>query len=359
MKYIVFAINYPTLCRALRYIDTQWGKENSILMYATLVSPLPEGLVKDYDVIEIAGHNRGRIGGLKALFADALTANRSWHQLRKLVKDTQEEFTLVVFRDNEAPEATIIEKAARHFPKRFHLWIIEEGTGLYRTDRPPIQGVWLKKRLFRLLGISTYDLKSVSQGEHPKVEKVICQQPEWAAEKFAGKDIAQQIPVFVPEFNPRFAAYVLGAAPESSCFDFVFLTTPCQDIATLTDNFYENYGVFLENLTRHASGSKLLIKCHPRDTYDYQKYTQIPNVKVCSSLENQVPFECLYAYYGFPKVISLGSSFTLDNPDGKPTIFAHKLLGLPASIESLMSKYTPEMLVLCETMEDLEKALTK
>ena len=359
MKYIAYAINYPTLCRALRYIDTQWGKENSILMYATLVSPLPAELTKDYNVVEIDGHNRGRISGLRALFADASTANHSWHKLRQLVQNTQEEFTLVVFRDNEAPEATLIEKAMRHFPKRFHLWIIEEGVGLYRTDRPLIQGVWLKKWLFRLLGISTYALRKVSQGEHPKVEKVICQQPEWAAEKFAGKDIEQQIPVFVPEFNPRFAAYVLGSAPENSRYDYVFLTVPCQNVAASVENFYARYEAFLECLVRYATkNGRLLIKCHPRDTYNYQKYAQIPNVRVCSALENQVPFECLYAYYGFPKVISLGSSFTLDDPDSKPTIFAHKLLGLSASIEDLMIKHTPETLVICETMEDLKNALT-
>lgn len=361
MKYIAYAINYPTLCRALRYIDTQWGKENTVLFYATLVSPLPEGVSARYNVIEIAGHNRGRISGFEALYADFSTANTSWKKLRRLLKDTDEDFTLVVFRDNEAPEATLIEKAARHFPKRFHLWIMEEGVGLYRTDRNPVRSVWVKKLLYRMLGISTYALKNVSQGEHPRIEKVICQHPDWATEKFRDKQIQQQLDVFVPEFNLRFAEYVLGAlSREEGGYDYVFLTTPIAQCVNFTEEYAKRYAQFLDEMVSYATaGGKLLIKCHPRDTYDYSKYQNMPNVKVCSALENQVPFECLHAYYGLPQMISIGSSVSLKDTGGKPTIFVHNLLDVPTAIESLLAKHAPESMILCQTMEDLKRALTK
>lgn len=358
MKYIVYSFNYPTLCRALRYIDTQWGKENTTLIFASLVSPLPDAIKKEYNVLTVDGYDRSRIHGLKGFLADCLICRNSWKQLKHSMAGLSE-VTLIVFRDNEPQEATLIEQVYRHFPNvRIHLWIIEEGFGLYATKRDPIKALKTKKLLYRLAGISLYALADQPQGMNPRIEKAICNQPDLVSAKFGKTIVEQQIPIFIPEFNKRFAEYVLdtqGQAPQ--VFDFVFLTTPIEDTFGNSTKHAKIYAQFLEKLvSTTATKGTLLIKSHPRDGHDYSRYAN-SKVKVCTSLENKIPFECLNSYYGNPQIITVFSSVSLYATNEKPVIFVNNLLGISSDVAQILNQKSEQAVISCNSFYDLSSAL--
>lgn len=360
MKYIVYAFNYPTLCRALRYIDSQWGKENSILIFAELVSPLPEAIKEEYHATVIRGYNRSKFGGVKGLVADIAITHASCHAIKQAIRSFDGEFTLVVFRDNEVQEATIIERVFKRYSDRCHLWIIEEGVGLYRTDRNPIHYLPIKRILFPILGLSRYALKNVSQGEHPKIEQVICSRPDLASTKFCNKILVKQIDVFTHDFNKHFCSlFFQNKNPSFHNANFVLLTTL---IFEIIGNGREQYALYKEFLDKTCSlvsnyGS-LIIKPHPRDTYDYSSFCT-STVRVCSMQENKLPFECLYDYYGQPQVLSLGSSASINLVCSKPTIFISGLLGFEVSTAKILQNGDASNdVIICNTYTDLERALS-
>lgn len=360
MKYIVYAFNYPTLCRALRYIDSQWGKENSILIFAELVSPLPEAIKEEYHATVIRGYNRSQFGGVKGLFADIAITHASCRAVNKVIRSFNGEFTLVVFRDNEIQEATIIECVFKRYSDRCHLWIIEEGVGLYRTDRNPIHYLPIKRILFPILGLSRYALKNVSQGEHPRIEQVICSQPNLMATKFCGKNLVKQIDIFTPEFSTRFAQCILNAdCINKQHFNYVFLTSPIFDFTDQTAENYDFYRSSIQKLvqTVREYGS-LVIKSHPRDHYDYSPFACDDAVKICGPLENAIPFECLYEYFGRPQIISAGSSVSLNSNSEKPTIFVYRLLHYNSVMGQLMQESSDIKPIICNDFEDLKQALS-
>lgn len=53
MNRIVLTYNSLTLCRALRYTELVWGKDNTVILYMNLVNPIPQKIINDYNIINI------------------------------------------------------------------------------------------------------------------------------------------------------------------------------------------------------------------------------------------------------------------------------------------------------------------
>lgn len=362
MKYIVFAFNYPTLCRALRYIDEAWGKQNTLIIYVSMVAELPRFIECEYNVKHIRGNICRKHGGVLGIMANIFISHRSWHVLKK-VADRLEEFIFVVFRDNEMQEATLIENAKKRYQERMHIWLIEEGTGLYATKRAAIDKIEIKRLVYKMMKISDYALTTHPQGMHDAIEKVICLHPEAIAEKYKENSIAieKQIDVFVPNFNKKFAEYVLGKCTEQQKYDYVFLTMPISDLTQQEfAGSYQEYDKFLKKFIALACEyGTLLIKSHPRDSYDYSKYIVNERVKVCSATENSIPYECLAEYYGHPRMITFSSSACINGLGRKSSIYVSKLLEKSNFGDKFTKEYYIENNIeMCQSFEELRMMLS-
>ena len=356
MKYIIFAYNYPTLCKAIRYVDSVFGKNDAVLIYSSFVNEAPKELVKEYGIIEIGGKQRDQQKGIRRLVVDVLTTREICKAFKSVIKKWKgEHFTLVVFKDNEAQDATLIDLA---YSFGGEIWEIEEGAGIYTIEKRKVSHKNIKRIVYPIFRVSSYAITDNPQGLHPHVSKIISAKPDLLKEKYAktSKKLEKQIEVFTDDFSRRF---VLTIMPEKKpdAYEYVFLTTPMGDLLK-GDIEKQLYTVFLEHLfSMLEKYGRVLIKPHPRDQFDYQLY-ETNRVKVCEKNEQMIPFECLLGFYKGADIISLVSSANTSITRGGKSIFVYPLLGIERIGADIRQSFLEEHnIIKCNSYEELEAIL--
>ena len=361
MKYAVFVYNISTLCRAISYIDTLWGKDNSTILYADLVSPIPETIRQDYKV-RIINTNLldSRCRGMALLLGSCRSSINAWKELDTLLKKSGEPYTFIVFRDNEIQEATMIEKAYRKYPQKIRIWVMEEGSGIYAMKRVSGRFLNFKRMIYLLFGVSTYSLHAVPQGMNDKVEKIICSHPELLKEKYKNKgiELEKMIPVFTQELSEYITNSVLGKQINYPKYDYVFLTQPFTDFPSEYDDLLAIHQKLLPQIFDILKkNGNTIIKLHPRESYDYSIYT---GISLSKQEEKQIPFECLMQLYGNPQMISMFSSTSVTIQTEKPSIYLSKLFNIPGTDHLYAAEYyIKNNIIICDSLEQFQEALVK
>lgn len=361
MKYIFFTYNLLTLCRAIRYTDSKYGKSNVKIVYSDFVSKLPVNLQRDYDIKYIESHtlNNG-LRGIKLIINSSIITNKIWKTLDIYLSESCSDVALILFRDNELQETTWINRAVKKYGSRVHIWLMEEGAGLYASQRVEIRYKNLKRMVYAFMGVSCESLQNYTQGMNPKVEKVICTKPIEFLRKRSDLliNVEQMIDIFVPKFNDYIIGLVLGDNTNCKKYDFVFLTQPFHDFRNQYEELLETHKNLLPQVFDILrKKGKTVIKLHPREQYDYKQFTG-NGVELPSGPEQQLPFECLMQLYGNPQMISMFSSVSINIQVEKPSIFLGELFGLPVIKELFdVDFYKENNIVSCKTLEEVEQYL--
>lgn len=362
MRYIFYTFSLLTFSKALRYQD-YYKTENSQIVYCDLVSAAPQKIIDDSSIIYIdAEKYRAKTSGLSGVIHGGKLAVKSAKTINGLIDKADDDITLIVFRDNEPQEATIIEKTFEKKSRDVHLWLIEEGSGLYVNKRQPIRKKWIKRVLYAFMGVSQYSLSTSPQGMNRNIEKIICAKPDnLPVEKANGKSIEQQIEIFNDELSEKIVRLVTddGIQLSNSSYSFVFLTEPMDDFG-VNSPLFEKYRAFLERLGRCIKPyGKLVIKPHPRDKYDYG-YLESEVINICNDELMTLPFECLYKYWGEPTVLSLYSSANANINSEKESYYLYKLVGIKLRDNGFSEQYlSSNHIIECNDFDDLERRLKK
>lgn len=354
MKYIVFCYNTPTLCRAIRYVDTVWGKENTHLIYADLVSPMPEMIKNDYSVTVLNTDGLDRKRGFSLIFGSCDSANRLWHVVLDIVNSINDELSLVVFRDNAIQEATVITRIKRIKPSA-SIILIEEGAGIYATSGLAPRYKLIKTIIYRLYGIDSYSLSGSAQGMNKYIDRIICAHPESLTQKVSPNvKIEQIIPIFTQVLNEYIIRAHLGRATAEQLYNYVFLTQPISDFRRNYDELLASHQLLLPKVFEILSAlGNTIIKLHPRENYDYTQFVG-EHVAISSKEESVLPFECLMQYYGNPQMISMFSSTSMTIKSPKPSLYLYKIFSIPG-VEGVLGKdlLDKNNIIACVTLDDL------
>lgn len=360
MKYIVLTYNYLTLVRALKYINDVWGRENSVILYMNLVSKFPERIMLDYTAKEIKckSLNAGK-HGFSLLRLNIVNTRRTWKCVNQLLDSFDTEFVICLFKDNELLEATVIENAMSKFGYRCHIWLIEEGTGLYASTMIKPRFPFVKRFINHHFGLSNYGLKAIPQGMHPFLEKIICTKPELFKRKVNREnlEIEKMQEVFTDDLNDYFVRLILQNK-EKKNYDYVFLTQPFRDLKLDYDYLLNKHKKYLPLIFEILSNyGRVLIKLHPREHFDYKQYTN-EKIDIVEGVENNIPFECLMSYYGNPQMISMYSSTSINIKSSKRSIFLGKLFDFP-DMETLFPNefYEENNIISCGNMVEFKNAV--
>lgn len=363
MKYVVFSYNMLTLCRSLRYIDEVWGKENSTIIYADLVSPVPDAIKNDYDVVTIDTDSlEATKRGFSLIFGSCRCANKAWKILDRIVADANDEVTLVVFRDNQPQEATLIERFHKKYSDKGKIILIEEGSMIYAKKRVPIRYQMIKKIIYSLYGVSLYSLLPVPHGDHKYISKIICVNPDLYKKRNSlnrDVDVEKMINIFVESFNNYIIESVTGKkCEEFPKFDYVYLTQPYTDYREEYEKIMDISNDLLPKifgiLNEHG---RTIIKPHPRESMDYSVYVN-ENVELVSEKEQFLPFECLMQLYGNPQQISMCSSVSISNKSDKQSIYTFRMFDIPNDESCYHENYfSDNNIVVCDNLTDFSNAL--
>lgn len=337
MRYYFYTINYATLFRAICYEEQVYGKENSFIFYADIVSELSDEIKKEYRIKLIPSEiYRNKTNGLQGVINGAKVALQSYEYIVEEMKDF-EEVTLFIFRDNEPQEATLIERLKKKYGNLIHIVLVEEGSGIYASGRPPIRKKIIKRMIYNIMGISAYALKNNPQGMNAHLEKIICKNPNAMPQNKKSIEIEQQINIFSKEFSTKILK-IMNCDLAYDDFAYIFLGEPMTDFG-INSPLVERYVEFIQQLIDSISPyGKLLIKPHPREKFDYSAFNSY-HVNVLDEEFKRIPVECILACCENIVVLSLYSSANANLSNGKTSYYLYKLMEIKEMDGGFSNKY--------------------
>lgn len=361
MKYIVYTYNYLTLCKAETYSRKIWGRENTYYIHSDGVANLPSGFVDSHNcrVVSvfpsIATDNSNTIRQLKN---EKRIVGEMIQYITDLIIDVTERFYVVVFRDNQIRETTMVETIKKKYENVVFV-LIEEGLSIY-SIRPSFKtGIrhHIKRLIYTYLGLSTYPLYNYPHGYNPYIEKIICSQPEELIKRGCNNHcvIEKEINVFDSDNSAYLINHVLRLSFVKRKIKFVFLTQPL--FPSLFLNYDDKYdSMIMQMINVVGNYGNILIKSHPRDQWDYSRYAG-PSCIVASQEENSIPFECLYRYLDNPRTITLYSSAALIGKETKP-IFLYDIFSGFIRKDILSDEFIKaNSIIRCKSIEELESVI--
>lgn len=358
MKYVVFCYNTPTLCRTIKYTNSIWKKENTSIIYSDLVSNIPQKIVDDYKITVVKTDKLDKKRGLELIVKSCIVTNKIWDVIDSKINELQEDITLVVFRDNEIQESTIISRIKSKYSK-INITLIEEGSGIYALNRVEPRYKCIKAFIYKIFGIGNYSLKNNPQGTNENLDKIICTKPSSILQKVDKRvNVEKLIPIFTYDLNDYIIKAYMGETKQLEKYDYVFLTQPLTDFMGVYERLKKENDLLLPKIFNILSRKgKVIIKLHPRDTYDYSNYLD-DNISISTSKEAEIPFECLLQYYGNPQMISYFSSASVTINTDKPSIYIYKLFDFPNMDDMYEKNHLAENnIIVCESVENLEKII--
>ena len=357
MEYIVFCYNMLTLTRSIYYADNVWGKDITHIFYSDVFSKLPANIKADYSITVISKDGLDKERGVKAIIDSCLWTKELCKYIYRLAVN-YENITLVIFRDNELQEASLIEFLKQRCKCNIHVCLFEEGAGLYAKSKTPTRYRLLKKIVYGIFGLSRYSLLDRTQGLNENVDIVVCNKPEEYMEKRCDDKeiiVKRMRDVFTKKLSEYITKSITGKPISYRKFDYVFLTQPFSMFRDEIDLLNETYEAFLPRVFSILSRKgDVLIKLHPREEYDYSKFIN-EHISISTEEEKAVPFECLLTNYGYPQMISMYSSVSFNISTEKPSIFLFRIFRIPNS-DSLFteSDLFDNNIVVCDSFEEFD-----
>ena len=364
MKYVIFAYNFLTLSKTLRYVDSIWTREKSLILYTNTASSLPITIAEKYNCV-LYDYNDFSVQHYPPLKKISCAVRFFWKALCEFVPEG-ENVTLVVYRDNQYIECSMIDQ----FHKKYHssqIMLMEEGAGLYlghHTDRDNYFRRILRKAKYKLLyGLSSSNSPGKPFGYNPYINKVVGSKVDGLRERYKGTEVLveQQIDVFTPEFVRTFVENIIDHEIEPVEYDYVFLTQPVKEFVGGSEKevvgIYETFLLWF--FSRIGKEKKLIIKPHPRDDFDYSKFVN-ERIALCDKEMNKLPYECLSVFWKFPREFTFYSSACINSKCNRTGVYMYKLLKNNLVGDIVDMQYVKDNgIFICESENQLERILNE
>ena len=367
MKYIVVSFNFLTLSKAVIYAKEEWGTENTYILYTPTTNPFPDQFPKEYhsEVIPIPlaaysfSMKKGHLQRLVEIAGYSDMAHRIFRRIQQIVPDVREPFTLVLFVDDNMREATVLELVKKHY-EQCESWLIEEGVGIYRNpEKKDYRKLKSRRRwLYRLFGVSVYNMIAPAQGYNLLVDKILCRKPDLVKSRGHSPCAAveKEIDIFTEENSNYLLNEIFHTGEPERGVQYVFLTQPFVEIGYATR---EEYHLCIRQILSILSGrGKVLIKPHPWDPEDYSQYVD-DNVSLCSLELNKIPFECLLGCFRDARVIAFCSSSACNLDTSKSPVYLYRLLpGVAKNLRLPENFFEVNHIIDCVSLAQLEEIIS-
>ena len=250
---------------------------------------------------------------------------KSIEKVIKKITDS-EQLYLHIYLDMWAFMPTIIDNVKKMYGDSVHLYMHEEGYAMYAPPKEYTAAHYkIKRIIYTFLRLSTYGLTTYAHGNHPAIERIYCSDPERAlkAGKKAGVKVNYEGDLFTRENTEAFlrlcGVNVLELRGLFDTYNFIFLSQPVYDIVG-----YDKYETFIKNLFNYLSDYKILIKLHPRDTFNYEQFLN-EDIQLLNGIPNLLPFECLYPCVSNSRILTFNSSCCGNIEPTKKSIYMYRL----------------------------------
>ena len=359
-EYIVFCYNMLTLTRSIYYADNVWGRKHTHIYYSDVFSKLPPKIKKDYSISVISRDGLDKERGVRAIIDSCLWTRDLCEQIEKTTSN-YDDITLVIFRDNELQEASLIDHLKHRCKCSIQICLFEEGAGLYAKSKAPTRYRSIKRVIYSIFRLSKYSLLDRTQGLNENVNVVICNKPEEYLAKRTNDNgiiVEKMENVFTQELSEYITESIIENTVSTRKYDFVFLTQPFTNFRDDIESLNETYEVLLPKIFSILSQrGEVLIKLHPREEYNYSKFAN-EHIFVSTEQEKSVPFECLMTNYGYPQMVSMFSSVSFNISTTKPSIFLYKLFRIPHSASLFNEDDLAERnIIVCHSIEEFDEVI--
>lgn len=284
--------------------------------------------------------------------------------LTKVVKNRKD--VLVVFKDNDAIFASVIEKFKSLTKNQGKVVLIEEGLALYTASKPRkyiFSNKFILKRIRSILGISIFGIGQLKQGYHPEVDILLAKEIDYldSIQKYNRIIIPQSKCIFSNKNNVSFVDSVFKYINISnkvkilSKCEYLFIGQPLaiDSVCSCTEeiNFLRKVFSIL------PSGTNILIKPHPRE--NTSKYKEINrefnNISILDGVLAELPAEVIYGLMeNNPIVLTAYSSAYKNiqqNYQMSKIYLLYKLLN-KSNLNSQLTKATSDATII-ESLSDL------
>lgn len=314
-NYIFLAYNSFTLCNTIYYCKKYCSDNNVDIIFINNNFNLVKELENEYRVHKVfldLKHEDDIFNKTFNIIKENFNAIKVLRIIKSIIKSYNniEKINLIVFKDASIRESTCIEYVKRRFKNKAKIILIEEGVGMYRVS---LRKAYHKFRYYvnLFMGVSSYALKRLPYGLHPALDVVVCSSQELLKEKYKKynffiPDIQTRENIFTAEWCNVYLYYLTGNDIRlKEKITFVYLTMPWDDnCINLTEKEFDEFMTELFSALRPMGN--ILIKRHPRDKYDYNKFVD-ENV-FCITEIDYVPFEVVYGLLDKPILIAINSS---------------------------------------------------
>lgn len=344
MDRIFIVYNYYTLGKALSLIrNNESIGDDTIIYYAKDTHPFNSKIRSACNIVlirygnEIAKMRDGDYilqfpkSSIIQILNNWINSNLLGRKILYIVKNTIKDTPsiLYVFKDNHSGEASAIEWTKKN-RKLCENILIEEGLALYTRESSKPQKIkyyHIKRVISFLLGTSAYPIFKKPQGFHPNLNAIYCSNPTALQTSNRHQvDIRKEPNYFHQEFSIFYCQSILSTSESLDCLKdctYVFITQALVENNILNkDDYIRVFKFIIEIVSRFG---KVLVKSHPRETIDYQKYIAGENIVFCSREIGYIPFQALYYYLKKPRVITFYSSVGIMNSADK-ILFTYPLL---------------------------------
>lgn len=223
--------------------------------------------------------------------------------LKSVIKNKND--VLVVFKDNDAIFASVIEKFKSITKNNGKIVLIEEGLALYTASKSR-KGIYGNKLILKvvrnLIGISIFGTGQLEQGYHPEIDILLAKETDHLdnIQKNNRIIIPQSKGVFskknVNSFINSMFTYsdVINKVNTLSKYDYLFIGQPLATDRVCSPA--EELDFLRKIFFTLPSSDLILIKPHPRE--DPQKYHDISklssNITILDGLLSELPVEVIY-----------------------------------------------------------------
>ena len=357
-----------TLHKAIIYAKEEWGFNNTYIIYASSKTDAPKALkIGKYNsrIInpeELRQHNKKKgIATISYLISNKRIVRDFYKYITYNAPNHDEKICIVVFRDTLIRESLLTEKVRKNY-KNVQIIMIEEGLALYANSANPTTSSYkalIKSILYRVAGIPTIALNYVPHGCNPTTDIIICSRPQLLKdlERGKGDNYIQEIDVFNKDNCSFFIHEVMMTEISDDKYDFVFLTQPL--FPTNNSMLNKKYDDFLVHLFSILSiHGRVLIKTHPRDTWDYYKYTN-EHIHLCPSELMKCAYEIIAGHYGAPQTITLFSSAACNAKNTKKILFLYDFFPEIIDRDIFSDEFIKENnIIRCKTFNELQTNLS-
>lgn len=333
MRTILICYNSLTFIRSVYYIDTVFGKNDSLILFYdgySITNQISEFSNHGYQIAFIYPKKNYISKKCNNSFVNTILEKKS---ISKEIKSKassflgEDECNIVIFKDNHYVEVDLIENIYYRLKKRANIILIEEGVGLYNFDKylEPLRHPVFQ----RINGLPKYCLNNPVQGMNPKVDEIWCTNPELI--KLKRKDMSTRVRKINGVFPVDFCNYyidVVGLRDIVRSYDFqtiryVYLTQPYKG--------YKYFNSELDYINRLKDVLSVLelygrvfIKPHPKDDVDYSQLIT-DNICVCDMDTQKIPFEIISSLFLKYQIVTVTSSVSINDKSGYDPIFVYPM----------------------------------